>query len=221
MKTLVIIPSFNESKNLVSLIKDIKSYKYDYIIINDCSSDNTEELATKNKYKILNLPINLGISGVTRVGFMYAFENGYDCVVCVDGDGQHPPKYIHKLIKEVENGYDYVLGSRFIDKEKPLSLRMLGSRILSTLIRLKTGNTIKDPTSGMRAVGKNVIEEFYNNMNYYAEPDTVCHLLRKKYKIKEVQVDMEERKEGKSYFMNPFKSIKYMLATILSILFVQ
>ena len=73
----------------------------------------------------------------------------------------------------------------------------------------------------MRAVGKNVIEEFCNSMNYYAEPDTVCHLLRKKYKIKEVQVDMEERKEGKSYFINPFKSIKYMLATILSILFVQ
>ena len=126
---------------------------------------------------------------------MYAFDNGYDCVVCVDGDGQHPPKYIHKLIKEVENGNDYVLGSRFIDKDKPLSFRMLGSNILSLLIKIKTGKTIKDPTSGMRAVGKNVIEELCNSMNYYAEPDTVCHLLRKKYKIKEVQVDMEERKD--------------------------
>ena len=221
MKTLIIIPSFNESKNLFSLIKDIKSYKYDYIIINDCSTDNTEELATKNKYKILNLPINVGIAGVTRVGFMYAFEHGYDCVVCVDGDGQHPPKYIHKLIKEVEKGNDYVIGSRFVTKEKPFSLRMLGSNIISLLIKIKTGKTIKDPTSGMRAVGKNVIEEFCNSMNYYAEPDTVCHLLRKKYKIKEVQVDMEERKGGTSYFISPLKSIKYMLATILSILFVQ
>lgn len=221
MKTLVIIPSFNESNNLVSLIKDIKTYKYDYVIINDNSTDNTEELASKNKYKILNLPINLGIAGVTRVGFMYAFEHGYDCVVCVDGDGQHPPKYIHKLIKEVEKGNDYVIGSRFIDKDKPVTLRMLGSNILSLLIKIKTGNTIKDSTSGMRAVGKNVIEEFCNSMNYYAEPDTVCHLLRKKYKIKEVQVNMEKRKEGKSYFMSPFKSIKYMLATILSILFIQ
>lgn len=221
MKTLVIIPSFNEANNLVYLISDIELYKYDYIIINDCSTDNTEELAVNNKYKILNLPINLGIAGVTRVGFMYAFEHGYDCVVCVDGDGQHPPKYIHKLIKEVEKGNDYILGSRFVIKEKPLSFRMLGSDILSLLIKIKTGSVIKDPTSGMRAVGKNVIKEFCNSMNYYAEPDTVCHLLRKKYKIKEVQVDMEERKEGESYFINPFKSIKYMLATILSILFVQ
>lgn len=221
MKTLIIIPAFNESKNLYSLIKDIKKYKYDYIIINDCSTDNTEDFAKRNKYNILNLPINLGIAGVTRVGFMYAYDYNYDCVVCIDGDGQHPPKFIHSLIEEIENGNDYVIGSRFVSKKKPISLRMIGSIILSFLIKIKTGKIINDPTSGMRAVGKNVIKEFCCSMNYYAEPDTVCHLLRKKYKIKEVQVNMKNRKEGESYFKSPIKSIKYMYMTILSILFVQ
>ena len=221
MKPLIIVPSYNESSTLPSLIEKIKKNNYDYIIINDCSTDNTKKLSEKNDYQILNLPINLGIAGVTRVGFMYAYEHEYDCVVCIDGDGQHPPKYIHNLIEEIENGNDYVIGSRFVSKGKPLSFRMMGSRIISFLIKIKTGRTIKDPTSGMRAVGKRVIKDFLNNMNYYAEPDTVCHLLRKKYKIKEIQVNMEERKNGESYFKNPFKSIKYMYMIIISILFIQ
>ena len=80
---------------------------------------------------------------------------------------------------------------------------------------------ISDLTSGMRALGKKVINDFADNMNYYAEPDALCHILKKKYRVKEVQVDMLERQGGVSYFVNPLKSIKYMLAEILSIIFVQ
>ena len=111
MKTLIVVPAFNESKNLKLLIEDIKSYNYDYLVINDKSTDSTEELCRNENFNVLNLPTNLGIAGVTRVGFKYAKDNDYDCVVCVDGDGQHQPKYIHALIKEVEKGYDYVVGS--------------------------------------------------------------------------------------------------------------
>lgn len=221
MKTLIIIPAFNEEENLPSLIEEINKYPYDYIIINDHSSDDTEELAKRNGYNILNLPVNVGLAGVTRIGFMYAYDNDYDCVICIDGDGQHQPSYISKLIKEIENGADYVIGSRFVEKKKPTSMRMCGSNILSFLIKAKTGKTIKDPTSGMRALGKNVINDFSYSMNFYAEPDALVHLLRRKYIVKEVQVEMLERQNGKSYFVSPFKSIKYMVCEILSILFIQ
>lgn len=221
MKTLIVIPAFNEEKNLPSLIKEIKKYGFEYLIINDSSTDGTSGLAKASNFNILNLPINMGLAGVTRIGFMYAKDNNYDCVVCIDGDGQHDPKYISSLTKEIENGNDYVIGSRFVDKRKKLSMRMIGSSILTFLIKVKTGKTIKDPTSGMRALGKEVINEFANSMNYYAEPDAATHLLKKRYKVKEVQVEMNDRQNGESYFISPLKSIKFMLSEVISILLVQ
>ena len=221
MKTLVVIPDYNEQDSILSLVREIKEYGYDYLVVNDCSTDNTANVLDDNGLNHLDLPINLGIAGVTQIGFKYAYNNDYDCVVCVDGDGQHLPFYIGSLIKEIENGNDYVVGSRFVAEKKPVSLRMLGSRLLCFLIRLKTGKKVTDPTSGMRALGKNVIADFSKSMNYYAEPDTMCHLLRSGFKVKELQVTMKERETGVSYFRNPFKSIYFMLAVCLSIIFVQ
>ena len=221
MKTLIIIPAHNEEANIEALVKDIKKRKYHYLVINDYSSDKTEEILTKNNFNHLNLPINLGIAGVTRVGFKYAKDNGYDCCICIDGDGQHQPSYVEPLIKKIEEGYDYVVGSRFVNEEKPTTMRMIGSRIICGLIKLKTGKTVTDPTSGMRALGKNVINEFSNSMNYCAEPDALCHLINKDYKVTEVQVKMKQRQGGESYFHSPFKSIYYMISVILSILFIQ
>ena len=119
------------------------------------------------------------------------------------------------------NGNDYVIGSRFVDKRKKLSMRMIGSSILTFLIKVKTGKTIKDPTSGMRALSKKVIDEFADSMNYYAEPDAVTHLIKKGYKVKEVKVEMMDRQNGESYFISPFKSIKFMVSEVISILLVQ
>lgn len=221
MKTLVMIPAYNEEGSIVQLVEEIKSYEYDYIVINDLSKDSTPLLLDENRLNHLDLPINLGLAGVTRVGYKYAYEFNYDCVICIDGDGQHQPCYIDKIVKEVENGYDYVVGSRFVEKEKDKSMRMLGSRILCWFIQLKTGVTVTDPTSGMRAAGRKVIEDFNEQMNYYAEPDALCHLIKKGYKTKEVQVEMKERETGVSYFRNPFKSAYFMMCNILSILLIQ
>ena len=221
VKTLIIIPAYNEQANIKSLIEDITSYGYDYLIINDSSTDDTEKIIRENNYHFLDLPINVGIAGVTRIGFKYAYDHNYDCAVCIDGDGQHQPRYVHTLINEINNGYDYVVGSRFVNRPKPASLRMIGSRIICFFIRLKTGVKVTDPTSGMRALGKKVIADFAQNMNFYAEPDTLCYTIHHGYKVKEVQVEMKEREGGESYFANPFKSIKFMLGVLLSIIFVQ
>ena len=221
MRNLIIIPAFNEQENISLLVEDIKSYGYDYLIINDNSTDSTAKILKENNYNHLDLSVNVGIAGVTRIGFKYAYENDYDCVVCIDGDGQHQPKYVHDLIKEIENGNDYVVGSRFVEKKKPLSMRMLGSRIICFIIKLKTGVTTTDPTSGMRALGKKVIKDFSNGMNFYAEPDALSYTIHHGYKVKEIQVEMKEREGGVSYFRNPLNSIKFMIGVILSILFVQ
>ena len=221
MKTIVIIPAFNESKNLKSLIEEVKRYKYDYLIINDKSTDDTQKLCKEENYNVLNLPNNLGIAGVTRVGFKYANDNNYDCVVCIDGDGQHQPKYINKMVEEIKKGNDYVVGSRFLENKKPLTPRMIGSRFFCFLIELKSGIKVSDPTSGMRALGKKTISEFSKEMNFYAEPDALCHLLSGGYKVKEVQVEMLERQNGSSYFVNPYKTIKFLVGVSISILFAR
>lgn len=221
MKTLIIIPAYNERDNIEALIKDIKSYNYDYLIINDSSTDDTAKILRKNNYNFLDLKVNVGLAGVTRIGFKYANDNNYDCAICIDGDGQHQPKYVHTLIKEIENGNDYVVGSRFVERKKPLSPRMLGSRIICFFVKLKTGVSVTDPTSGMRALGKNIIRDFSNSMNFYAEPDAMCYCIHHGYKVKEVQVEMKERNGGESYFKNPLKTIGYMFGVLASILFIQ
>lgn len=221
MKILVVIPAYNEQETILNVVKDVAEYGYDYLVINDCSTDNTKQLLMANDISHLDLPVNLGIAGVTQVGFKYAHDRDYDAVVCIDGDGQHLPIYLNTLINEIKEGSDYVVGSRFVADKKPFSLRMLGSRMICGLIKIKTGKTVTDPTSGMRALGRKAIEEFSESMNFYAEPDTMCYLIHKGYKVKEVQVQMQERQGGQSYFHNPLKSVYYMLAVLLSILFIQ
>ena len=144
MKTLVVIPAYNEQDCIRDTVNSVKKYGYDYLVINDYSRDNTAQILDNENMNHLDLPMNLGLAGVTRVGFKYAHEYGYDCVVCIDGDGQHLPEYMHLLIKEIENGSDYVVGSRFVSEKKPISMRMLGSRLLCWLIKIKTGQKVKE-----------------------------------------------------------------------------
>lgn len=222
MKVLLIIPAYNEALNIEKTIKDIKSNtNYDYIIINDCSKDSTKEICEKNNFNYLSLPINYGLTSGIQLGMKYAYLNGYDIAVQFDGDGQHKAKYVKDLVKEIEEkNCDVAIGSRFVTKKKPKSMRMIGSRLISATIRITTGKKIKDPTSGMRAFNKKVIELFVKNASLTPEPDTLVYLLKKKMQIKEVQVEMQEREFGESY-LNPIKSMQYMVNMFLSIIFIR
>lgn len=220
MKTLVIVPAYNEALNIEKTIKDIKeNSKYDYIIINDCSKDNTLEVCKKNNFNYLSLPVNYGLTSGIQLGMKYALENGYDIAIQFDGDGQHQAKYLEPLSKEVESGEcDISIGSRFVTEKKPKSMRMLGSNIISACIKITTGKTIKDPTSGMRAYNKEIIERFVKDSSLTPEPDTIAYLIKKGKKIKEVQVEMKEREFGESY-LKPLKAAEYMTNMVFSILF--
>ena len=218
MKSLIIIPAYNEANNVPDLVKKIEKLGYEYLVINDCSTDNSVEVYNKNAINYLNLPLNLGLASVTQAGFRYAEYHNYDCAIVIDGDGQHPPFNIEKLLNKIEKGYDYVIGSRYVEVKKPWSLRMIGSRIISFFIFIKTGKKITDPTSGMRALSKKVMHEFSEKMNFIAEPDALVYLLKKDYNVDEVQVKMEERENGVSYFHNPIRAIKFVFNVIVSII---
>lgn len=221
-KVLAIIPAYNEAANIEAVVKDIKKNApgIDYIIVNDGSKDNTLEILKKNKYNYIDSVINLGLFGAVQTGFLYALENDYDIAIQFDGDGQHKAKYIKDLVKETSEGNNIVIGSRFISKKKPKSMRMLGSNFITLAILLATGKKIKDPTSGFRAYDKSVYKMYALDPNSPPEPDTLVYMLKLKKRVKEVAVSMDERQAGESY-LNFYNSIKYMTRMIVSIFFIQ
>ena len=227
MKTLIIIPAYNEELNIENTINKLKKYNkssnspVDYIIINDGSTDKTKEICKKNNFNVINLIHNLGIGGAVQTGYKYALENNYDIAIQFDGDGQHDEKYIKDLVEEIEKGSNFVIGSRFIgnlSKFKSSGTRRLGIKILSLLIKICTGKKIYDPTSGFRAADRNVIKLFANHYpTEYPEPESTTLLIKKGLKVEEIPVEMHQREFGESS-IKPLKSIYYMFSVCLSII---
>lgn len=227
MKVLMIVPAYNEELNIKDTVNKIIDYnkksnnEIDYIVINDGSTDKTKDVCESNNYHVINLIHNLGIGGAVQTGYKYALENNYDVAIQFDGDGQHDENYIDKLVEEIKNGNDFVIGSRFVSELsifKSSSTRRIGIRFLSLLIKICTGKRIYDPTSGFRAANKKVIKLFAKNYpTEYPEPESTTSLIRKKYKINEVPVEMHERKYGTSS-IRPLKSIYYMFSVSVAII---
>jgi len=223
MKKLIIIPAYNEEDNLKKLINNIKKYapSFDYIIVNDCSTDNTAEVCRVNNYNYISLPINLGIGGCVQTGYKYAYQNGYDYAVQVDGDGQHNPEYLKSLMDKIlEENIDFVIGSRFIEKsgfQSTLS-RRIGITFLSKLIEFTTGTEVKDVTSGFRLGNREIIKCFAKSYpRDYPEPESIVTLKRKGFNIVEVPVEMLERQSGTSSIKS-MKTVYYMVKVSLAIL---
>lgn len=223
MKRLLIIPAYNEEECIVGLLSELKQYtQYDVIVVNDCSGDKTEKLVHEQNIRCISLPINLGLSGAVQTGFRYAVENNYDVCVQIDGDGQHIPTEIEKLLQKIETGTSIAIGSRFLNNSKKYEqtlLRKLGAKHISFMIRLFSGLKLTDPTSGMRAYSKEVFTELANATNERPEPDTMLYFARRGFKIEEVEVEMRERQGGESY-LTPMKAVRYMIENTLSFLYV-
>ena len=221
-KLLIIIPAYNEEASIVRVVDDlIQNYpQYDYIVVNDGSRDKTAAICRAHGYHLIDLPVNLGLAGAFQTGLRYAAENGYDCAIQLDADGQHLPRYIAPMLEKLEDGADIVIGSRFITVLKPRTLRMVGSYLISWAIRLTTGRAICDPTSGMRLFNRRLLEEFAQNPNYGPEPDTISYLIKNGATVAEVQVEMAERIAGESY-LNMTNAIKYMIRMGFSIILIQ
>ena len=230
-KILLIIPAYNEEKNIMNTVNSISNYnkknnkKYDYIVINDGSNDNTENILKFNNINHVEIIHNLGIGGAVQTGYKFAAENNYDIAIQFDGDGQHDINHIDKLIKPIMNGEsDLIIGSRFVDKNsktfKSSYLRRIGIKLISWAMKFTTKKRIYDTTSGYRACNREIIHQFSKNYPVeYPEPISTVSMLKKGYIVDEVQVNMNERISGISSIKS-WKSVYYMINVFLSIIVV-
>lgn len=227
-KILLIIPAYNEEKSILKVVNKIKNYNkenntsYDIIVINDGSTDKTEDILKDNNINHIKLINNLGIGGAVQTGYKYALDNNYDIAVQFDGDGQHDIRYVDKIISPItDKKANMVIGSRFIDdtsKFKSSKARRVGIKLISLFIKLVTSKKIYDTTSGFRAVDRKLIEAFSNSYPVeYPEPVSTTEILKMGYIVKEVSVSMNEREEGVSS-IRMWKNCYYMINVILYIL---
>ena len=223
MNTLVIIPAYNEEESIEKTVTELTTVapKTNFLIVNDGSRDSTRAICLQHDYNLLDLPANVGLTGGFQAGAKYALRNGYDAILQFDADGQHMPEYISPMVHKMEESKaDIVIGSRFVSEAKDRSARMIGSRLISFMIRLTTGARITDPTSGMRLFNRKAMGYFARMNDFGPEPDSLTYLMRHGLTVSEVQVHMRERAAGESY-LNLSRSIEYMLRTCISILFIQ
>lgn len=223
MKLLIIIPAYNEAESLRGVIERLRSTcpQYDYIIVNDGSTDETKELCEKNGYNVINHTVNKGLAEAMRTGMKYALENDYDAALQFDADGQHLSEYINSMVNCMkESGCDIVIGSRFLNSKMPFRLRTLGGKIISHAVRHAANAELSDPTSGMRLFSADIMSLFIENKHFTPEPDTLAFLIRMGADIREVKVTMEDRMAGQSY-LTPINATKYMFKMIKSILYSQ
>lgn len=178
-KVLIIIPAYNESENIEHVVRHMmeEAPQYDYLVVNDGSTDNTLYLCRKANFHYLDLSINMGIGGAVQAGYVYAHKNNYDIAVQMDGDGQHDIAYLDELLKPIlDKKADVVIGSRFLEKEgfQSSAGRRVGINILSGLIWLTTGQRIMDVTSGYRAVNRMFIDIYSKDYpTDYPEPEAI------------------------------------------------
>lgn len=228
-RILLIIPAYNEEENILKTYNTIKDYnqknkvQYDVVVINDGSKDMTSKICHENNINTIDLIHNLGIGGAVQTGYKYAYENDYDIAVQYDGDGQHDVRYVKDLIEPIiNNNSDFVIGSRFIKKDKDnfqsTFARRMGINIISFFIKLVSHKKIYDTTSGFRACNKKIIENFaFDYPLEYPEPITTVELIKKGYIVDEIPVKMNEREGGVSSIKS-WKKAYYMINVILSIL---
>ena len=219
MKVLVIIPAYNEEKNLKRVVDHFRKVcpQFDYVIVNDGSTDHTEMICKQNHFHYISLPVNLGLSGAVQAGMKYASQKGYDMALQFDADGQHLPEYIQDMVDcMVQQHCDVVIASRYYDGKMPLRMRTIGAKMITAAIRLTTGKYLSDPTSGMRLYNKRIIQQFVKDENNSPEPDTLSYMLRLGADVREIKVEMEERTEGKSY-LTPINASRYMVHMLMSI----
>jgi len=226
MKLIVVIPAYNEEHSIATVInqipKDIPGIDtLEVVVIDDGSSDETTRVAGQTgEATVVTLPYNLGIGAAVQTGFIYAQKKNYDIIVRVDGDGQHRPEDIPKLLEPImAQEADMVMGSRFLEGQGtyPVSGRWLGQRLIALLTSLIIRQRITDSTSGFRCYNKQSIEllnEYYPID--YPEPEEIIFLRKNKFRIQEVRVEMRERQKGSSS-LTTLKSFYYLTMVILSL----
>lgn len=227
-KVLIVIPCYNEEASLPLVLYELQQitlpgdYRMEVLVVNDCSKDKTSAVAKKSQAQVIDLPVNLGIGGAVQTGIIYARDNGFEIAIQLDGDGQHPPKELGKLIGfHLETGANMVIGSRFLEKEGFQSsfARRIGIKYFHWVNRILTGLNIYDSTSGFRLFDRSAIEiAAVNYPDEYPEPESLVVFSKAGLKIAEVPVIMSPRLGGQSSIRH-FGSLYYCIKVSLAMLF--
>ena len=213
IKALVAIPAYNEEECIENTVTELRAVapEFDFVVIDDGSRDRTGEICGSLNCNVITMPINCGLTVGFQTAARYAVDHGYDCMIQFDADGQHRPEYLSSLVEKAETtGSDIVIGSRFLTVRKDKSMRMVGSRMITVLIKMLTGRRISDPTSGFRLFSRSVLEKYCFDNTLNPEPESIALFLKQGYLVSEVQVSMRERQGGESY-LNPIRSAQYMV----------
>lgn len=220
-ETLIIIPVFNEAKNIGKILDTLaQDYKeIGVLVINDGSEDETAQILKNRQAFVISHIFNMGIGASFQSGCQFALSRGYEYIVRMDGDGQHEARFIRDILTPLKrNEVDIVIGSRFLgdSKFKSSLFRIAGIKIISGVLTLMTGKKITDPTSGFCAMNKRAFTFFARDcVEDYPEPEILLH--HKNFRIKEVPISMSKRSNGISS-ISPLKSIYYMYKILFSLL---
>jgi glycosyltransferase involved in cell wall biosynthesis len=228
VRLLIIIPAFNEEEALAGLLAEVRvlqpaelGAEIETVVVDDGSSDRTAEVARAGGARVVRLAHNLGIGGAVQTGLRLAYREGFDFAAQVDGDGQHPPAELARLLEatRTEPAPDLVVGTRYADKDNFRStlLRRLGSWWLRVVLRIVTRQRLTDPTSGFRLYGKRALKKFDETYPYdFPEPESLAIARAAHLRIAEVRVTMRERQGGKSSILG-FSTIYYMLKVTIAV----
>ena len=222
-ETLVLIPAYCEESNILRVIGNIRreAPEVDILVVDDGSTDRTRELALTTGVHVVSHPINMGYGTALQTGFKFALQQGYETVVQIDGDGQHDPSFIPRLLDPIRGGrFDVVLGSRFLDVESyrvPLA-RRIGQLLFGMIASRILGRAISDPTTGYQALNRRAVALYASDLFPVDYPDAdviiLAHLAG--LKIDEVGVRMFPNAENKSMH-NGLAPFYYVFKMCLSI----
>lgn len=216
--TILIIPCYNEEKNVGKLLREVQDLNlaYDTLVIDDGSQDNTYAVASQLS-PCVKLLTNLGIGGAVQTGIKYALQHNYELCVQIDGDGQHPPSQIYRLMESyLTSPANLIIGSRFLRKKgfKSTWKRRLGIKIISQVIQWLFQHKITDPTSGLRMMDRKAIQLFSTEYPHdFPEPISLAVALERGLSVREVAVNMRSREQGFSSITG-IKSFLYMIRVI-------
>jgi len=226
LRGVAVVPAYNEEASIAGVIRELRAAELDLdvIVVDDGSTDRTADVARAHGARVLRLPFNLGIGGAVQTGFRFAFEQGYDVAVRVDGDGQHDPAQLRAVLEPVlRDEADVAIGSRFAPRQgdpdgyRSSRSRRIGIRILAAVVSRLVGQRLTDTTSGFQALNRRGIALFARDYPHdYPEVEATVMAFRSRLRLVEVPVSMRERGGGRSS-ITALRSIYYMVKVLLAL----